>query len=162
MRSYILYFTIIKLFVSQVGQSQTITQDEFLNQLKQNHPLFDKEKLSAEIEKEEQRSSLGDQDWKIFGSFSIRHEKPAINFAGPDRQETVSAEGGIEKLFWNTGGRLSASYTHSYINLKIDPLYGFPNNLFHNQVAFTYLHPILRNRNGFLDKLQYNLKQFEK
>jgi hypothetical protein len=147
--------------VAPILLSQTITQEEFLNHLKQAHPLFEKEKLSAEIEKEEQGSFLGDQDWNIFGSLSLRHEKPAINFAGPDRQETVSAQGGIEKVFWNTGGRLSASYTHSYVNLKINPLYGFPNNLFQNRLAVSYLHPILRNRNGFLDKLQYNLKQFD-
>ncbi len=159
-KSTLLLFIALSGFPSLL-LAQTITQEEFLNQLKQLHPIFEKEKLIAEIEKEEQNSYLGDQDWNIFGSFSLRHEKPAINFAGPDRQETVSAQGGIEKVFWNTGGRLSASYAHSYINLKIDPVFGFPSNLFYNQLAVSYIHPILRNKNGFLDKLQYNLKQFD-
>jgi len=159
-KSIILLF--LMLFgLPSLGLAQTITQEEFLDHLKQIHPLFEKEKLSAEIEKEEQNSFLGDQDLNLFGSVSMRHEKPAINFSGPDRQETVSAQGGIEKLFWNTGGRLSASYTHSYVNLKISPIFEIPDNLFHSRFAVTYTHPLFQNKNGFLDKLQYNLKQFD-
>ena len=141
--------------------AQTINLDDFLNQLIETHPIFEKEKLSAEIEKEEQSSFLGDQDWNLFASLTLRHEEPAINFAGPERQQTVSAQGGIEKLFWTTGGRLSASFTRSYVNLKINPLFGFPSNIFYNQLALSYIHPILRNKGGFLDKIQYDLKQYD-
>ena len=142
-------------------QAQTITQDEFLNRLKQLHPLFEKEELTAQIEKEEQNSYFGAEDWNVFSSINFSHEKPAIPSTGPERTDALSANGGVERLFWKTGGRLSASFSTGRVSMKVDPLYGFPDSYYQNQFAITYTHPLLQNRNGFLDRLQYDLKQFD-
>jgi outer membrane protein TolC len=32
---------------------------------------------------------------------------------------------------------------------------------YQNEIAISYIHPLLKNRKGFLDRLQYNLKQFD-
>jgi outer membrane protein TolC len=143
------------------SRAQSITQDEFLSQLKQVHPLFDKESLTAQIEKEAQQSLIGSQDWNILSSVSFAHEEPAIPIMGPDRTDALSISGGIEKLFWKTGGRFSTSYSFNRVNLKINPSLGIPDLYYQNQLAFTYIHPLLQNRNGFLDRFQYGLRQFD-
>ena len=96
----------IIMFCDQgVSQAQTITQDEFLNQLQQVHPLFEKEKITSQIEKMAQSSYLGAQDWNLFSSASFSHEEPAIAFAGPEKYNTFSINSGLDKTFWSTGGR---------------------------------------------------------
>lgn len=162
-KSMLLLFT--GLFsLPTLSQAQMITLDEFLNQLKQVHPLFEKERLTAQIEKEEQNSFLGDQDWNVFSSVNFLHEEPAIAFSGPERTNALSVNGGVERVFWKTGGRLSASFSASRADIKLDPAFasfGFPNTFYQNELAVTYVHPLLKNRNGFLDRLQYDLKQFD-
>ena len=141
--------------------AQTITQEEFLNQLRRVHPVFEKEKLTAQIEKQEQKSLLGTQDWNVISSVNFIHEEPAVAIAGPEKTDAFTVDGGVQKLFWKTGGRLSASFSSSRANIKIDPFYGFPESFYQNQISLTYTHPLLKNRNGFLDRFQYELKQYD-
>lgn len=141
--------------------AQTITLETFLEQLQQKHPIFEKEKLTAQIEREEQNSNLGTQDWNVFFSANLSRETPAIAFAGPERTDAVTINGGVERLFWKTGGRLTASITSGRAFLDIDPVFGFPDAFYQNQFALTYTHPLLKNRKGFLDKFQFELKQFD-
>jgi len=142
-----------------VLHAQTITQEEFLNQLKERHPLFDKEKLTAQIQKEAQTGYLGAQDWNIISSVKYSHEEPAISFAGPEKTDALSVGGGVEKVFWSTGGRFGVSVATN--STRIDPNFGFKMPLFYNEIAITYIHPLLKNRKGFLDRLKYNLKQYD-
>jgi len=147
--------------LTSLSHAQTITQNEFLNSLKELHPLFEKEKLTAQIEKEERKGYLGTQDWNIFSSASFAHEEPAIAVAGPERTDAFTVNGGVERLFWKTGGRFSASFSSSRASVKIDPFYGFPESFYQNEIAVAYTHPLLKNRSGFLDRLQYELKQYD-
>ncbi len=142
-------------------EAKTITQDQFLNQLKELHPLLEKEKLSARIEKEEQASLLGTQDWNLFSSLNYYHEEPVIAYAAPERSDAFSLDTGLERLFWKTGGRFSASLSSSSANIELDPIYGFPDTFYQNQLTLSYTHPLWKNRKGFLDRLQYDLKQFD-
>lgn len=144
-----------------LSNAQTITQEEFLNQLKQKHPLFEKEKLTAQIEKEERKSYLGAEDWNIFSSASFYHEEPSIAIAGPEKMDALMLHGGVERVFWRTGGRLSASFSSNWSTIEIDPVFRFPESFYENKIAVTYVHPLMKNKNGFLDQLQYELKQFD-
>ncbi len=141
--------------------AQTITRDELLDQLRQVHPLFEREKLTAQIERENRNSYLGAEDWNVFSSVNFSHEKPAIAFGGPSRTDALSANGGVERLFWNTGGRLSGAFSTRYARMKVTPGLGIPDSYYHHQFAVTYTHPLMQNKDGFLDKFEYELKQFD-
>ncbi len=143
------------------AQAQTITLDEFLAQLKQKYPLFEKERLAIQVEEEERTGLLGAEDWYIFSSVNLSHEEPAIAFSGPERTNAFLMSGGAERVFWKTGGRLSASFSSGFARIKIDPLFGVPNSFYQNQIAVVYAHPLLKNKRGFLDRLEYDLKQFD-
>ena len=141
--------------------AQTITQNEFINMLKIKHPIFEKEKMTSQIEQEDRNSYVGAQDWRINSSLFYFHEEPVIAISGPEKTDAIAIDGGIEKVFWGTGSRLSASYSFNRAKIKINPLWGFPNAFYQNKIALTYKHPLLKNKNGFLDRLQYNLKQYD-
>jgi outer membrane protein TolC len=147
--------------VSSSSYARTITQGQFLDQLRQTHPLFEREELTARIEQEEQNSYLGAEDWTVFSSLNFSHEEPAIAIAGPDRTDALYVNGGVERLFWRTGGRFSASFSSSWSDMSIDPSFGFPESFYGNQIEMAYAHPLVRNRSGFLDRLQFELKQFD-
>ena len=75
--------------------AQTISQDEFLDQLERSHPLFEKEKLTTQIEREEQDSYLGVEDWNVFSSISFSHENlqwPSWDPAEPFLLSTTSQD----------------------------------------------------------------------
>ncbi len=153
---------IVALWASAaVSEAQTITRAEFLRRLKETHPLFVKERLNAQIEGEERNSYLGAQDWNVSSTAFYAHEEPAIPLMGPERSDAFSISGGVEKTFWATGGRLSASVSTSRADIKLDPLYEFPDSYYQSQLAVGYAHPLLRNRGGFLDRLAYGLKEFD-
>ena len=158
--SVVCVFMLSLVFICTPCMSETITQEQFLDQLK-SHPLFEKERLTTEIEKEVRQSYLGEKDWNLKSSLFYTHEKPSFAVLGPERTDAIALSGGLEKLFWNTGGRISATYTSSYIDLKIAPGYGVPGSFFENKMALTYIHPLIKNKDGFLDKLDYNLKQYD-
>ncbi len=143
---------------------KSITLNEYLNQLKEKHPFFVKENLRPEIAKEILSGLTGTEDWKVVSSLGFSTQEPAINFSGPDRTDALSFTGGFEKTFWATGGRLSASFSSTSLNFTLPALpefSTFPTEWFQSQFDLTYIHPILKNRSGFLDKLQHNLQKFD-
>lgn len=151
----------VLIYPIQVVSSQTITQEEFLAQLREVHPLFARERLTAEIEEKIRQSLTGDQDWNINSSLIFSHEEPALAIFGPEKTDALSLTGGVERLFWKTGGILNASYSFNRVDLKIDPFLGIPDLYYQNQLSLSYLHPLLQNRKGFLNQLSYNLTRFE-
>lgn len=95
-------FLITLCYLPVLLPAQTITQDEFLNLLIKTHPLFEKEKLTTQIEKEEQNNYLGAEDWTFFSAANFSHLEPAIAYAGPEKMDTFSLDGGLERFFWKT------------------------------------------------------------
>ena len=141
---------------------QSVTLTEFLSQLKNEHPLFTKENLTSEIFRTRQQSLAGVQDWNFASSFSYFSDEPVISFASPEKTVGGSLSGGIEKIFWGTGGRLSTTITTT--SLKFTLPVGFmniPTDYYQSEVALTYIQPLMKNRRGLLDRLQYNLMQFD-
>jgi outer membrane protein TolC len=162
-------------------KAQTITLDEFLNQLQQTHPLFEKERLTLQIDKEEQEGYLGAQDWLISaGPYYTRlNPLPPGSFT-PESVDQINVGAVAQRTFWKTGGRLSFSWSSDLtdqiglkdIVLPLGDLTGNPeipdmvfetgpSKYYQNALAVSYTHPLLKNRGGFLDRLQYDLKQFD-
>ncbi|MFQ5823387.1 MAG: hypothetical protein ACE5JB_04965 [bacterium] len=48
----------------------------------------------------------------------------------PERTDAVTVDGGVERLFWKTGGKLTASFISSRAKIDIDPVFGFPDTLY--------------------------------
>ncbi len=154
-------FLVIMACLGMAGYSETISQDDFLNRLKQTYPLFEKEKLSIQSEQKRRESLLGSQDWNVRSSLYLIHDEPTITVAGPEKTDALLISGGLERAIWSTGGRLSASFSSTIANLTIDPILGVPDSYFENRLVVTYSHPLMRNHKGVLDRLQFELSQFD-
>ena len=160
-----LIFVSSSSFISAQGNEsvQTVTLTDFLSQLKNEHPLFTKENLTSEIFRTRQQSLAGVQDWNFATSLGYFSQEPVISFASPEKTSGASFSGGLEKTFWGTGARLSTTFTTT--SLKFTLPMGFegiiPTDNYQSEIALTYIHPLMKNRRGFLDRLQYNLMQFD-
>jgi outer membrane protein TolC len=150
---------LIILCCFQSGEAQTISLEEFLSTVKQNHPFFEQESLSVNISVESQNRYLGDKDWIIESSPFISYENRTGLFNTTyDKLSQVQINGSLQKKFWQTGGRLSTSYSAAYADQEYRTLYsGNPSELFRQQLSLTYSHPLLRNKSGILDRLEYEL-----
>lgn len=140
---------------------QDLTLDEFLNILKETHPIFRKEAFSKKITKQESEILASLDDWLFSSNLALRYEKPAVNFAGPEKMTSIVGDIRLSKTFWENGTTLEAAFRTGYYDFKIDPFYGIPSSLIWNQFFINYSIPLLRNRNGFLNRLDFDLKQYE-
>jgi len=111
--------------------------------------------------KESQAGLLGDQDWRINSSLFYNHDEPSFAFSGPEKTNSISLSGSVDKLFWSSGGRLTASYRTIRTDITISPIWGVPDLYYDNSLAITYSLPLIKNKGGFLDRLSYDLKKFD-
>lgn len=158
--------------VPSSSQAQTITLPEFLEMLKENHPRFEKEMLSTEIEKQGRDAFLGEQDWRITSSPSFVHQKPLVTSSfSPKRLDQMSVGASVEKAFWSTGGKLSLSWSSDMTDQKLDdivipftpePLVISPGppKFYQNNLYLSYTQPLFQNFRGELDRLGYEIGQF--
>lgn len=156
----------------QLGSAQTISMTEFLDSVKETHPLFEKEALSAQIETGEQARLLGSQDWVVSSSpFYAYQELVATSSFSPQKIQVTGAGVVVEKPFWNTGGRLSLSWSSDFTDQKIpDIVIPIPpepivipaglSQFYQNKAYLRYSQPLLQNRGGKLDRLDYELSRY--
>ena len=140
---------------------EIVTMDSFLDTLRSNHPVFTKEDLSVEIEKKAKESLLGAEDWMLSAGLTVFRENPEIAIGGPERTDAFSLSAGVNRAFWRTGGRFSASISTGVGKMKLALFDDFPESFHQHRVAVSYTHPLLKNRGGILDRLSYDLKEFD-
>ena len=58
----------------QPGEAQTVSLEEYLTMVRQNHPFFASESLSVNISVESQARHLGDKDWLVESSPFVSYE----------------------------------------------------------------------------------------
>jgi outer membrane protein TolC len=160
-RTLLILTIALALIPPPAARAQTVSLEEFEAQLIRTHPVFASEPRKVELRIESRRGLLGAEDWRFSGQAAVSHLEPSIALFGPDETNAFAAEGRLERRFWSTGGRLSASYAFTRAGIEIDPAFGFPDAYYEHVLGFTYTHPLLRNRNGLLDRLAYDLSAYD-
>jgi len=159
---------ILMTLLASSGAAQTIGLDPFLELIKKNHPYFAKEALSVEIEEKHQERFLGAEDLIISASPYYLHQKPLSSSAfASERIDMLSLSAGVERAFWNTGGRLSLSWSSDFLNQTV-PEITFPGfsmplgfeHFYQHRIYAIYSQPLLQNFLGRLDRLEYDLSQY--
>ena len=150
--------------IKNVSTEERITLTQFIENLQQTHPLFECEELNHAIVSEEQKSLTGAEDWTVSSSASFNYIDHSPITAGIEKTNGTSLTNGVTRHFWSTGGNLSANLTlgvkrYDYLP---DPLHSsLPNTNFDNQLSIAYTQPLLRNWQGVLSKLEFDLKSIE-
>lgn len=148
---------------------ESITVDDFLSQVRQRHPFFIEQSLQPEIDAYEQERFLGDTDWILRSSPFVNFQQPIVaNTFSPDRITRTGLNAQAERAYWGNGGRLALAWESFYTDQKqpgiiIPSSTGpiaipvGPSTFYENRVMATYTYPLLQNRGGILDKLDYEL-----
>ncbi|MFP4460301.1 MAG: TolC family protein [Candidatus Zixiibacteriota bacterium] len=143
-----------------------ITMDEFQMKIAENHPLFQRVEYGTDIIEVEKRGLLGSQDMNISAETGVSHfsQISQTQPGGLENSQSVYIEGGIEQLFWESGGILSAdvSMGNSWYSFEDNPMYSqSPDNAFENSIYITYIQPLMKNYKGLLYSLPYEMKDIE-
>ena len=153
--------------------AETIALDEFLQRIQETHPFFEKESLSVEIESITQQGLLGAEDWNLTGTSYYSHQKLLASGAfSPDRVDLLGVDAAAERAFWKTGGRLSLSWSSQFSDQKLsDIVIPFPtgsmviptgpSEFYQHRVYASYTQPLLQNYSGKLDRLAYELSEYD-
>ncbi len=133
---------------------------DYLQQVQANHPFFTQQALNREIEQEQQRRYLGDEDWVLKARPSYQHEERSAGSAlVAEEQDGLVLNAGMERSFWSNGSRISIDYDYSHL----DQRFAAPVNSFDehgNGVSITYTVPLLQNKGGELSRLDYEFQAY--
>ena len=163
MLAFCLIVFLLNSFQNKLILAETLSKEAFVALLEKNHPVFEKERLTRSIEEAEQRRYLGEVDWNVSSSLTWSREEATITAFSPDLTNALSLQTGLNKQFWDTGGRLSATYSinRSSSSFEQAPLFSYPERFYENSIELQYSQPLLRNRGGKLTRLQYDLKAYD-
>lgn len=160
---------ILGLVFVTTGHSQTITLENFLALVRQNHPFFEKEALSSEIEMKLQERFLGNEDWVVSSSPFYRFQKPISAIAFTPKSVHSAGVGLVaERAIWKTGGRLSLSWSSDFTKQKTSDIIipgivtipSGPSTFYQHGIFVSYSHPLIQNKGGKLDRLEYELAEY--
>jgi len=166
-------FLILALCPAATAGAETITLDEYLGRIQKTHPFFEKESLSVVIESRAQEGLLGTKDWNLSGTSYYSHQKLLASSAfSPDRLDALGIDAAAQRAFWGTGGRLSLSWSSQFSDQKLsDIVIPFPtgsmviptgpSEFYQHKVYASYTQPLLQNYGGTLDRLAYELSEYD-
>ena len=120
-----------------VLQAQAMTQAEFVQSLKNNHPFFNQHALSAQIKQVEMQATRANEAWLM--SISTVYNK--------DQKDSVSFS--ANKTFTDNGSRATLSHTWVDTNTADGK----------SKFSLDYVYPLLRNNGGINDRLELDISQ---
>ena len=100
--------------------AKTISFENFMKHVKNNHLYFKKGKLNKMIQIQEREALLGANDWQVNASSGISYEKANKGeIIDIETRKSGNMETNIEKRFRETGGTFKASYQFEYSKIGI-------------------------------------------
>jgi outer membrane protein TolC len=155
------------------ANAQYLSLDDYLDRVRSTHPFFVKEAMATDIEEKKREGLLGAEDWLLVSSPSFTHQEPLQQGPfDPERIDVLSLGAGVGRTFWGNGSRLILSWASDVSDQKIPgfsiPVPGGvidvpigPSTYYRHQLSATYSLPLLKNRHGVLDRLEYELSAFD-
>lgn len=144
-----------------IESRESMTLIQFLEDLEQSHPLFEREQINSQIAREEQKSLTGAENWIVSSGVILNHMSHSPVTAGLESANGAAFFSSVSRHFWSTGGNLSAGLTlgANTLNYSSDTIYSsIADANFDNNISLSYSQPLLKNLNGILSKLEYDLK----
>ena len=163
----LLMIPLLALSLSAEDQ-KTISLDQFLALVRKSHPAIKKEKLESEIRKSERDSLAGKKDILVNLTPSYTYAKPVAEPGMGDFTPSKTTSYGLKmsatKNFWLTGGQLSLSLENNRTDYTTKDVFtgeDSSKNNYGQKATLTYFQPLLKNFRGVLDRLNYDLKNYD-
>jgi len=132
--------------------AQAITEQAFVERLKSVHPFFKQQVTSSAIKKVEKQATTANEDWIIAVDSTYQSEANTKNTSATnDRLNTTSIGISTTKKYTDTGSNLTIKHTWADKNKDIDAV--------SNQFSIDYTYPLLRNKAGINDRLNFDVAQ---
>lgn len=172
MKQKILWAAIGAVLASPAGPG-AVTLDDYLARVRETHPMFASESMRAEVESTRRKSLAGTQDWVLESSPSFFHSEPPVSSPfEPERIDRLELDAGASRAFWDSGTRLSVGWSSVVLDQKLPGIVipspgGFvdvpigPSTYYTHTLTATVSIPLLRNRGGKLDRLDYDLAAYD-
>jgi outer membrane protein TolC len=150
-----------------------VTLEQYLDKVKAGHPFIEAQKMQPDIERRQSERFLGQEDWRLGANGNINHTEPLPSSPfQPERVDVFALGAGVERLFWGNGSRLSVDFSTDVTDQDIP---GFsipgpggpvdipigPSTWYRNILRATWSLPLLQNRGGVLDRLEYDLSLYD-
>jgi len=160
MKIPMLVLSLIAATLSSSLYGDEVSLPGYLESVRQNHPFFARERISRDIEHQQQQRFLGDEDWVVTANPFYRHEERSWGNAFiAEKENLLSLSVGMERLFWSSGSRVAVAYDYNRLDRRYAPPTGVFDEHAHG-VSVTYSVPLLKNKNGILNRLNYDLQAF--
>ena len=137
-----------------------ITLDEYIRMVSARHPLFEGQSLSIDIEESIKGASLGAGDWTLRAASGYSRSEGILGGIEPELSEEYASHLSMERSIWRSGGRIKAQIDNGYTRSEFDPSLPFnigPTEVYESRGTLSYSQPLLKNRGGTLDRLQFDL-----
>jgi len=154
------WLTLVMCAQPLVAVAQDVSMGEYLSTLKRQHPFVAQEALSQYIERAQQKRFLGEQDWVLTAKSTFDHTQHSQKSAFiAEESDRFSISTGMEKQFWVDGSTVSINYNYQ----RDDQQFASPTGIIDqhaNGISISYRLPLMKNKNGVLSRLDYELQGF--
>jgi len=142
----------------------SISLTDYTNKVLEHHPYISSYKIQLDQQNESIEKSRSITDWLFSNSSTIAHSKPPQSSSfTPNKTESNSLNSQLSKTTWNTGSEINLYTSMSQLNQDSRSLVSngqelkFGNkHFFENQIGITYSYPLIKNKNGELNKYNFN------
>jgi outer membrane protein TolC len=169
LRWIILFFVVAVSTCSAEGVSLNV----YLDSLIAEHPLVRRQNISPHISEVRREGYAARQDWRARVNPRYSHVEPVSTSPfTPTRIDEWRLDASLSRAIWGTGGDLSFQWQSTYTDQEI-PTIDIPGpagsqgistgvpELFEHSFSLRYTQPLLRNRGGDLDRLQYETSDYD-
>ncbi len=133
---------------------QALTKQTFVERLRTTHPFFNQQMLFSKIKLIEKRATRANEDWVVAIKSLYKNENDATNASLSttyERLDTTSIGISTTKKNINTGSDITIKHTWK------DKSKGVNNTK--NEFSIDYTYPLLRNKDGINDRLNFDIAQ---
>jgi outer membrane protein TolC len=160
--------------------SQNITMEQLFDMVDSQHPLIKEQELSPKIETRNKEKYLAEKDWFVNATQTYVHTNPVSTSPfSPERIDKIAFSSNLRKSLWISGGDLSFSVETSFTEQDFPsfdlggqpgggqqqtPSFSLPtgsDKMYQHQLNASYTQPLLQNFKGKLDRLDYELSDFD-
>ncbi len=138
--------------------AQAMTQNKFIERLKNTHPFFTQLDLSVQIKQIDQQATTANQDWIVGVKTNFKNEDSDISsITTYNDLNTTSVDFSATKKIVSSGANIIVK--HNWKNKSKAEITSLNTN--RNKFSIDYLHPLLKNAGGINNQLNTDLSNID-
>lgn len=164
---------LLSIVATSACMADGISLNVFIDSITSRHPLIRQQEIAPRIARTRRQGYTTAQGWRIRVNPRYSHVEPiSTSPFTPTRIDEATLDASAARAIWNTGGDLSFQWRSGYTDQDLPTIQipgpsgsqdistGLPR-LYEHSFSIGYTQPLLRNRGGGLDRLQYEVGGLE-